>query len=133
MTYPVPVAMREDLATPAQFEIEGEACWPRTRVEFEALVNAYKDRLVRHAYRRLGVFQEAEEVVQEVFARLYARLDKPHRVSHASAYLFRATSNTCTDALRRRRHAPAPLDNTTAEAFPDRRPTPADRVAALEA
>ncbi|MFA6239436.1 MAG: RNA polymerase sigma factor [Candidatus Hydrogenedentales bacterium] len=133
MTYPVTVALSEDLAAHANAECEEGVRWPRNRLEFEALVDAYKDRLVRHAYRRLGLFQEAEEVVQEVFTRVYAGLNEPRRVAHVSAYLFRTTSNACTDALRRRRRSHVPLDDATAGSLPDRRPTPEEHLAALEA
>jgi len=133
MTYPVTVALREDLATHANAETDVGVRWPRNRLEFEAMVDANKDRLVRHAYRRLGTFQEAEEVVQDVFTRLFAGLNEPHRVTHVSAYLFRMTSNACTDVLRRRRYAAVPLDDATAGSLADRRPTPTEHLAALEA
>ena len=50
--------------------------WPQTRREFEALVDACLDRLVRYAFSRLGNLQDAEDVVQEVFVRSFADRSK---------------------------------------------------------
>ncbi|MBX7259520.1 MAG: RNA polymerase sigma factor [Candidatus Hydrogenedentes bacterium] len=133
MTYPVTVAWKEKPVMTAEPHDESDIRWPRNRVEFEALVNASKDKLVRHAFRRLGFFQEAEEVVQEVFTRMYANLDRPRAVTHVSAYLFRATTNACTDALRRRRFDSRPLELAVASEIADGSATASQRLAALEA
>ena len=46
--------------------------WPQSPDEFAGLVDAYLDRLVRYAFRRLGNVQDAEDVVQEVLVRAFA-------------------------------------------------------------
>ena len=106
--------------------------WPRTRTEFAALVVAFQDRLVRYAVRRLGRRGEAEDVVQDVFVRAYARLGDSHAVTRVSSYLYRMAANACTDTLRKRRRAPVPLDTEQAERIPDPRPGTDDEAAALE-
>ena len=47
--------------------------WPSTRAEFGALMGSFQDQLVGHALRRPGRFQDAEDVVKDVFVRAYAR------------------------------------------------------------
>jgi RNA polymerase sigma-70 factor (ECF subfamily) len=80
-----------------------DGTWPRSRAAFAALVEAYADRLVRHAFRQVGNQHDAEDIVQEVFARAIDRTrDAPSAVG---PYLYRAVSNACIDFLRRRNRA----------------------------
>jgi RNA polymerase sigma-70 factor, ECF subfamily len=75
--------------------------WPQSRDEFAALVEAYSDRLVRHAFRHLGSLQDAEDVVQDVFVRAFADRSKRSDISAVGAYLFRCVANACTDLQRK--------------------------------
>jgi RNA polymerase sigma-70 factor (ECF subfamily) len=113
--------------------LRGECCveWPSTRAEFEAFVERYQDSLARFALRRLGRVHDAEDAVQEVFLRAYARLGAGN-IRRPLAYLYRTTANACTDILRRRKRAPEPLEQATAEAQADRRPDAGAVAAALE-
>ena len=77
--------------------------WPQTPEAFEALVQTFMDRLVRYAFRRLGDFHEAEDVVQEVFIRGWRRRLALQKVESVRPYLYRMTANACTDLLRKRR------------------------------
>ncbi len=76
--------------------------WPQTRREFEALVDAFLDRLVRYAHSRLGSLQDAEDVVQEVFVRSFADRSKRKEITMVGPYLYRSVANACTDLLRKR-------------------------------
>jgi RNA polymerase sigma-70 factor (ECF subfamily) len=76
--------------------------WPQTRREFEALVDVTLDRLVRYAYCKLGNFQDAEDVVQELFVRSYVDRSKRKGITAVGPYLYRSVANACTDLLRRR-------------------------------
>jgi RNA polymerase sigma-70 factor (ECF subfamily) len=76
--------------------------WPQTRREFEALVDACLDRLVRYAFSRLGNLQDAEDVVQEVFVRSFADRSKRKNITAVGPYLYRSVANACTDLLRKR-------------------------------
>ena len=76
--------------------------WPQTRCEFEALVDAYLDRLVRYAFNRVGNLQDAEDVVQEVFVRCFADRSRRKNITPVGPYLYRSVANACTDLLRRR-------------------------------
>jgi RNA polymerase sigma-70 factor, ECF subfamily len=106
--------------------------WPRTRTEFAAMVEAYQDRLVRYALRRLGRRAEAEDVVQDVFVRAYARLGDSEAVTRVSSYLYRMAANACTDTLRKRRRAPVTLHREQAERIPDPRKGVGDEAAAFD-
>lgn len=79
-----------------------DRAWPQTQREFEALVDACLDRLVRYAFSRLGNVQDAEDVVQEVLVRSFADRSKRKKVAAVGPYLYRSVANACTDLLRRR-------------------------------
>jgi RNA polymerase sigma-70 factor, ECF subfamily len=76
--------------------------WPQSRSEVAALVDAYAGRLVRYAFRQLSDYQDAEDVVQQVFVRAFVDQSHQRKVSAAGPYLYRSVSNACTDLLRRR-------------------------------
>ncbi len=64
-------------------------------------------RILAFAQRMLGNRAEAEDVAQEAMLRLW-RVARDWRQDQAkvSTWLFRVTSNLCTDLLRRRRSVP---------------------------
>jgi RNA polymerase sigma-70 factor (ECF subfamily) len=82
----------------------------------EALFAGQRQRLWGLAYRMTGCAEDAEDVVQEAFARLLERV--PARESDDLAFwLVRVTTNLAVDALRRRKRQaysgpwlPAPVD-----------------------
>ncbi|MFC1735093.1 RNA polymerase sigma factor [Candidatus Hydrogenedentota bacterium] len=76
--------------------------WPQSSEEFEGLVEAYLDRLLRYALRRLGNLRDAEDVVQEVFVRAFAERAKRKHISEVGPYLYRMVNNACTDLQRKR-------------------------------
>jgi RNA polymerase sigma-70 factor (ECF subfamily) len=79
--------------------------WPQTTAEFERLVDAYLDRLVRFAWRRLANFEDAEDVVQSVLTSAFRDRAQRRGVTAVGPYLFRAVANACTDVLRKRQLA----------------------------
>jgi RNA polymerase sigma-70 factor (ECF subfamily) len=92
-----------DLELPSPPTDAWEGGWPQSPEEFEKLVEAYLDRLVRYALRRLGDLQDAEDVVQEVFLRAFKDRHKRRGISDVGPYLYRMTANACTDLQRRPR------------------------------
>jgi RNA polymerase sigma-70 factor (ECF subfamily) len=76
--------------------------WPQSHGEVAALVDAYAGRLVRYAFRQLGDYQDAEDVVQQVFVRAFVDQSNRQKVSAVGPYLYRSVANACTDLLRRR-------------------------------
>ena len=63
----------------------------------------WRPRLVQFCTQRLRDPHEAEEVVQDVFARLVAAPDRYRLGESAEVLLFRMARNRCIDARRRRR------------------------------
>jgi RNA polymerase sigma-70 factor (ECF subfamily) len=70
---------------------------------FAEIVSIYKDKLYHLAYRMTGSRQEAEDVVQETFLRVYKNLDRYDENQKFSTWIYRIATNLCIDRLRKRR------------------------------
>jgi len=103
--------------------------WPQSPPEFEALIDAFQDRLVRYAFCRLKDVCEAEDVVQEVFLKAYTRRNELRNVYPVAQYLYRMVANLCIDRLRRPRPVIVQIDEIN---MPNVRSVAAERVAAAE-
>src|SRR5437763_17178091 len=57
-------------------------------------------QLVNLAYRLLGSLAEAEDVVQETYARWYASRQQQEAIESPGAWLTRVASRICLDLLR---------------------------------
>ena len=102
-------------SAPAESTDAWRDAWPQSKEDFERLVEVYLQRLVSYAFCRLGSIHDAEDVVQEVFVRVYARQFgrakmKIAKTSPVGPYLYRMAANACTDLLRKRRRSEVPLD-----------------------
>ena len=60
--------------------------WPQSHGDVAALVDAYASRLVRYAFRQLGDYQDAEDVVQQVFVRAFVDHSNRKQVSAVGPY-----------------------------------------------
>jgi len=108
--------------------------WPQSPAEFEGLIEAYLARLVLYAFRRLGNIHDAEDVVQEVFIRAFARRPLRKGTIRMGSYLYRMTANACTDVQRQRKRKPSRVSLTDIddEAVPRERGNPSEAAAAAE-
>ncbi|HEY1784588.1 MAG TPA: RNA polymerase sigma factor [Pirellulales bacterium] len=109
-----------------------EPAWPRSPGEIAALVDAYAGRLVRYAFRQLGDFHDAEDVVQQVFVRTLVDRPDERQVSTAGPYLYRAVGNACLDLLRRRKSAAALHEKIGKSELPVATDDPAEIAAAAD-
>jgi RNA polymerase sigma-70 factor (ECF subfamily) len=116
---------------PATRPGEWQGGWPATLNDYERLVEAFQNRLVRYAFRQLGNLHDAEDVAQEVLVRAYRSRAERKEVLCVSAYLYRMTSNCCTDHLRRQRRAPA-MEELEVTQLSSHRPPTSDEAAAAE-
>jgi RNA polymerase sigma-70 factor (ECF subfamily) len=78
---------------------------------FEELVELYQHRLVGVLHHLLGSAEEAEDLAQEVFLRVYRSRKKYRARAKFSTWLFTIANNLALNALRSRQRKPTvPLD-----------------------
>lgn len=70
---------------------------------FEILIANYKKRAFNIAYRMLGNLEDANDVTQESFLKIYRSIDKFKGKSSFSTWLYSIVSNTCIDFIRKNR------------------------------
>ena len=70
---------------------------------FRALLNRYQDMVYDLCLRMLGNPQDAEDVAQETFLTLHARLDAYRKELKLSNWLYTVAINRCRSKLRKRR------------------------------
>ncbi|HKP89296.1 MAG TPA: sigma-70 family RNA polymerase sigma factor, partial [Thermoleophilaceae bacterium] len=68
---------------------------------FEALVQRYQSRLLAFCRHMLGSTEDAEDVLQEVFAAAYNAMLADERPINARPWLYRIARNRCLNHLRR--------------------------------
>ena len=85
--------------------------------EFEAFFQRYKDRVFRTAYSILGDSGEAEDMVQEVFVKVYRSGGFLHpEKGKFEAWLHRLTVNQCISS-RRKKHSPLSVERLEEDGF----------------
>lgn len=74
---------------------------------FAVLVDRYKNFVFTLSIKMLQNREEAEEVAQDVFIKVYRSLQKFKTESKFSTWLYRITYNTCLDKMRsKKRNTP---------------------------
>jgi RNA polymerase sigma-70 factor (family 1) len=68
--------------------------------EFKRMVFPYKDKLYRFALSIVGNNADAEDVVQEIFIKLWDRQAQVREIQNLEAWLMRLTKNLSIDKLR---------------------------------
>jgi len=98
----------------------------------EPLIQAYQDRLVRYAFRRLRNIHDAEDAVQGVFVRVFRDWTPDGRIQKVGAYLYRAVANACADVLRERKRSGLSENSADLQGVPADRPDAPDLAAAAD-
>jgi len=75
-------------------------------VSFAVLVDRYKDLVYTLAFRMLKSREEAEEVSQDVFLKVFKSLSKFKGESKFSSWIYRITYNACLDKIRKQKREP---------------------------
>src|SRR5438874_6003291 len=79
---------------------------------FEELVTPYQTRLLNFIYRTIGDRDRAEDLVQEVFIRVYRHLHRFDRSKKFSTWVYTIASNLAKNELRNRSRNPLVLFQT---------------------
>jgi len=78
-----------------------ERCRRNDEAAFSEVVERYKNKVYHYIYRMVGSSDDAEDLTQEVFLRMYASLDSFRSQASLSTWLFRIAGNLCIDHFRR--------------------------------
>lgn len=79
---------------------------PRDTRAFEQLVTLYKERVFATAYRLMGNQQDADDMAQEAFVKIYQHIKDLAEPATVTAWIYRITTHTCLDALTTRQRRP---------------------------
>jgi RNA polymerase sigma-70 factor, ECF subfamily len=98
---------------------------------FELLVRRYQARVVSHVTRMVGSRDDAVDLSQEIFLKVFQALDRFNPSYKFSTWLFRIAGNAAIDHLRKRRPRTVPLeapdpDGASAPFPPEQRATGLD-------
>ena len=85
---------------------------------FQELVERYQVRLLNFIYRTIGDRERAEDLVQEVFIRVYRHLHRFDRAKKFSTWIYTIASNLAKNELRNRSRNPLVLFQTLRGAAP---------------
>jgi RNA polymerase sigma-70 factor (ECF subfamily) len=70
---------------------------------FEEIVSRYRNPLTNFLYRMLNDYEEAVDLAQETFVRVYFAIERYHTDYAFSTYIYRIASNLAISEIRRRR------------------------------
>jgi RNA polymerase sigma-70 factor, ECF subfamily len=78
--------------------------------QFETLVRRYQTRVQSHVARMVGNRDDALDLSQEIFVKVFQALDRYNPEYKFSTWLFRIAGNAAIDHLRKRRPRTIPLE-----------------------
>ena len=100
--------MTADAATPAPQEIDSliERCLKGDQAAWETIVRLYWRKVFNIAYKFVGRHDEAEDLTQDVFLKLFKSIKTFDRRANFSTWLISVSRNLCIDHYRsvRREH-----------------------------
>jgi RNA polymerase sigma-70 factor (ECF subfamily) len=85
-------------------------CRAGDELAWEVLVRNYQARICSIAYGYTGDPDEARDLAQDIFVRVYRKLDTCRDPERLLAWLIRIARNVCLDHLRRRKVRPPAQD-----------------------
>jgi len=82
---------------------------------YRLLVEAYQDRLFGLVMSLVHIREQAEDLTQEIFVKVWFALDSFEGQSAFYTWLYRIASNHCLDYLRKRRPVQVSIDRPASE------------------
>ncbi|HSP34064.1 MAG TPA: sigma-70 family RNA polymerase sigma factor [Thermoanaerobaculia bacterium] len=91
------------------------------RDRFTELMKRYEKRVINYVYRITHRYEDAHDLTQEIFVKVYLALDRYDPKYQFSTWLFRIAQNSAIDALRKKSVAEVPLVHQTDDEQPKER------------
>jgi RNA polymerase sigma-70 factor, ECF subfamily len=82
---------------------------------FTELVSRYEKRVINYVYRITHRYEDAHDLAQDIFVKVYLALDRYDPKYQFSTWLFRIAQNSAIDALRKKAIVEVPLARPTEE------------------
>src|SRR5258708_3655384 len=101
-------------AAPADEDLVGRVLAGEEDV-FEVLVRRYQTRVLAHVARMVGNRDDALDLSQEIFLKVFGALDRYNPAYKFSTWVFRIAGNAAIDHLRKRRPRTVPLETQDSE------------------
>jgi RNA polymerase sigma-70 factor (ECF subfamily) len=79
------------------------------RDRFSELVSRYEKRVINYVYRITHRYEDAHDLAQDIFVKVYLALDRYDPKYQFSTWLFRIAQNSAIDALRKKSISEVPL------------------------
>lgn len=88
---------------------------PHQHGAFEELIQRYKNKVYTLCYRMIGNASDAEDLMQEIFMRVFVALPSFEERAKFSTWLYRVTYNHCLNFLAKQRQYGARKEAYTQE------------------
>lgn len=72
-------------------------------VEFERVITEFQNQLFRFAFFRTGSQDDSQDIVQDVFIKMYRDNSQFESILNIKNYLYRSITNACIDYQRKRK------------------------------
>ncbi|MDR1516911.1 MAG: sigma-70 family RNA polymerase sigma factor [Dysgonamonadaceae bacterium] len=69
--------------------------------ELERIIDQRQDALFSFAFFRVGSYEVAQDIVQDVFMRFYEDMRRVSAAQNVKIYLYKTIANACTDDNRK--------------------------------
>lgn len=90
----------------------------------EILIKRYLKPIYGFAYRYVGNKQDAEDITQKIFIKVWRHLKKFNRNKSFKTWIFAVAKNTAIDFLKKKKTAPFSEENKFIETLTDPAPLP---------
>src|ERR1700737_44101 len=94
------------------------------RDRFTELVKRYEKRVINYVYRITHRYEEAHDLAQEIFVKVYLAIDRYDPKYQFSTWLFRIAQNSAIDVLRKKSVVEVPIVWQSDEESPKEREFP---------
>lgn len=70
------------------------------KIFFESIFKLYYEKILSFSENYVGNREDAEEITQDIFLKLWGRIEKVRQARNVNAYLFGMTKNACLDHIK---------------------------------
>ena len=80
---------------------------------FEKIINQYKDNLLRFAFFRIGSYENALDITQDIFIKCFEKNIDFTDMENPKSYLYKSIYNACIDFNRKQKLDTVSIDKNS--------------------